>query len=472
MDGARAAAANVAGNIQNVAQNPGRAFGDVKVTVKDVAIPASAVLTQQAQAHWRMIAPLICGVIITIVTIALQAYSPATTNPGHLANLIPLAMIMGEPIISKAISVVTANPRQDSPLFGCGWLSWSLSAVMSALSQTTDIVAKPENASKVVNLEYGHARANNSFVLARILRDLEARYSGKAGGLSIQILDAGMQKQPLSWSQVFHVNVMSTAMMMVQLYVAIFAFLGAGDVNPLLFLGAGLFLMEGIANLPVWKATKFSARKDSGCNSTYALTRGNGHRHVFVIRNTHADTWNLEDMASGPTYYDYTATPEYIVIVLTALTSLALTIVSTTMSDYSALNILWILAIGTLKNVLTAALPRESWMHGISLTSVETISNDRKVMLALQELEDKYLGTGHALVKEFFPGGLNDDDQKWWDDRKAAVQEKKAVHQAAKARQAAMIKEDIKETYDVLEDVSAKKLEKEMEKAICGQQEL
>jgi hypothetical protein len=44
-----------------------------------------------------------------------------------------------------------------------------------------------------------------------------------------------------------------------------------------------------ISFMPAWVAWKFSARKDGGKQATYALLRGNGHRHVFVIRNKHKD---------------------------------------------------------------------------------------------------------------------------------------------------------------------------------------
>jgi len=472
MEGARNAAATVAGGMQNMADNPGRTYEDVKVSVKQVAVPAGAMVTRQVQHHSRMIAPLLCGVFITILTIALQYYSPAQSGHGHLSSLIPLFMIMGEPILTKAVSVVTANPRQDSPHFGCGWLSWSLSAAMTTMSKTKDLVAKPENSCKLVNLEYGHGRVNNSFVLSHILRDLEWRHERKNGGLSIEILDAGKQTGPLSWAQVFRDNAVSTATMLVQLFLAIFAYLSTGDVNPLLFFSAGLFLMEAVVNLPAWSAIKYSARKDRGCKSIYALMRGNGHRHVFIIRNVHDDAWNLEDMAGGgSTHYNYAATPERLVIILTALTFAALTIAASAMPNTSAFAILAILGMGTLKNILTAALPRKTWMHGVPLKPVETISNDRKVMVALQELETKYPGSGDALVEEFFPGGLREDEQKWWDDRKKARKEKKAAEKARKAAAAQDTKEDIIDTFDVVgeNDVSAKKLEKEMEKAIRGQ---
>lgn len=470
MDGARAAAANVAVNANNVVRNPRGIAKNIQVTVEGITVPAAAAVTHRVQSHWRMIVPLACGAFITLLMLFIQMYNPTVAERGHLASLIPLVMIMGERILSKAISVTTANPRQDCPHLGCGWLSWCLNAVTTSVSNTTDLIAKPENACRVVNLEHGHTRTNNSFVLSRILRDLESRKGSEVGGLSIEVLNAGEQVELRSWAQIFRLNSESTFALLVQLIIGFLAFSATGDITPLLFFSAGVFLMEAIVNFPAWSAAKFSARKDNGCRSTYALMRGNGHRNVFIIRNAHDDAWNLEDMASGgSSRYNYASTPERAVMFLTFVTFLAQTISATFMSDASARYILYILAVGTIQNVLIAALPRPTWAHGVWLASIDTISNDRKVMVALKELEEKYPGIADPLVKEFFPGGLREDEQKWWDDRKQVREQEKADAEAEKARLAAELKEDIKEEYDVEEDVSTKNLEKEMEKLIRGQ---
>jgi hypothetical protein len=57
----------------------------------------------------------------------------------------------------------------------------------------------------------------------------------------------------------------------------------------MLVFGTAIFLMEAIANMPAWSATRFSARKSSEKGSTYALMRGIGYRHVLVVRNVHPD---------------------------------------------------------------------------------------------------------------------------------------------------------------------------------------
>jgi hypothetical protein len=464
---AKEVAANAAGGIKNMAEKQGLTAENAKGAATNVAghlkemnNRATAAVTRQAQDNWRTFMPLFCASLLIAIMMAFDLATPSTFAHGNLAHLIPLAMLMGEPILSKALAVTTANPRQDSPQFGCGWLSWSFSAILSALADSTDLLAKPENACKVVNLKSGHPRANTSFVLSRLLRDLEAQHARGPGGLTIEVLEAGAPVTPLSGLEMARANIISTVAGLCQLGLAGYAFGRNGDLNPLFFFSAGLFLMLGITEMPVWNATKFSARKAGPKNATYALMRGNGHKHVFVIRNAHPEAWNLEDMAGGVDSYDYVATPELATIGLTALGFLLLTLTATGMSDASASPILFILGIGTFANILNAALPREAGEYGVALKSVETIANDRKVMAAIQELETKYPGSGAALAKEFFPAVLSAEEQKWWDERK---------NQAAEVKD---LKEEIVEKFDVakgVEYMETNELEVEMEKAIRGQ---
>jgi hypothetical protein len=366
-------------------------------------------------AHWTMLVPFFLALTVLGMTMyrVFTSLLFTSSNSNHIASLIPIFMILGEPILSKALAICIATPRNDSPHFGCGWLSWSLSALLPALSGTRDLLPKPEVDCKVLNLKSGQGRQNNSFVLSRVLRDLESEYEPKAGGLTIEILDTVKPTAPLSRADVFVQNSWTFIIMGTQLLIAVHAFLKFRDESIILIFGTAIFLMEAIVNMPVWRASKFSARKGKG--STYALMRGNGHRHVFIIRNMHEEASNIEDLAvGGSAQYDYCRTFEAHVLIWTFLSFLALTVLSTCLSDQSALYILIIMTLGTVGNVMHAAIPRALWMHGIALRSVETIFNDKNVMGAIQALEEKYEGLGEPLVAEIFSGGLTEEQKEWW----------------------------------------------------------
>jgi hypothetical protein len=174
-----------------------------------------------------------------------------------------------------------------------------------------------------------------------------------------------------------------------------------------------------ISFMPAWVARKFSACKDGGKQATYALLRGNGHRHVFVIRNKHKDAWNLENLASTASIrYDYLHSLEILVLACAVIIFSGLAVVSTALSDRDALFSLAILTIGTVGNTFIAVLPQKPAVHGILLKSIETITHDSKIMAALRSLKQKYAGLDEPLLKEFFPVGITKEAQAWFDNLK------------------------------------------------------
>lgn len=70
-----------------------------------------------------------------------------------------------------------------------------------------------------------------------------------------------------------------------------------------------------------------------------------------------------------------------------------------------------------LQNILVAGAAREPRAHGFNLVHRETIQT-RKVMQALQELENRYPRVGLSLLKIFFPGDLWRKEAKFWAERK------------------------------------------------------
>lgn len=77
-----------------------------------------------------------------------------------------------------------------------------------------------------------------------------------------------------------------------------------------------------------------------------------------------------------------------------------------------------------LQNILVAGAAREPWAHGINLVYRETIEN-RKVMHALQDLENRYPRVGLSLLKIFFPGDLWPNEAIFWSDRKKELDAQK-----------------------------------------------
>jgi hypothetical protein len=367
---------------------------------------------------------LFIAVISLVVTICwmCSSYNPFYTEkePNHLTTIIPLFMLLGPELVAKALAVTTTSPRNDSVCFGFGLLGYMFSLLTTAFTGLSEILPKPEIDSKVLDLRSGQGRVNKSFLLSRVLRDLESQYVPSTGGLVIEVLHAVAPAEPLSSLQGICINYRTFLVSVAQLIMACgYGFLSHGDCSVMCIFTTALFALHALTHLPAWTTQKFSARKDNGKNATHALLRGNGHRHVFVIKNTHREAWNLEDLAApGLPTYNYAQTRELPIIMAVFLIFLFLTMLATQLSYFGSITMILIIFYGNVGNLLIAGLPRAPWAHGIALEPVETIQDESKVMPALQSFEEKYPGYGAPMVKEFFPGGLSEDEKKWWDERK------------------------------------------------------
>jgi hypothetical protein len=138
----------------------------------------------------------------------------------------------------------------------------------------------------------------------------------------------------------------------------------SGAWRVLFITGAGNILALITGSLWKWKDEKFACRMVRG-PKTYILTRGNSHRHAFVIDiPTNSSSLNLEDLSirqRSKTSKLYQAT----FTVLTAAWVFILILIGG-LPDHT-----WFLfgvgLLGMAHNVIVAGLKRDSKAHGIPL---------------------------------------------------------------------------------------------------------
>ncbi|KAH4932387.1 hypothetical protein HBI39_211710 [Parastagonospora nodorum] len=381
--------------------------------ISSVLPPNKATSVRGYQSHSRMLGPLLAAFVL-MAYVSLTSLIDFRVSGSQYGILVALFLIMGESILPKTLANVSpTRPADDVAYFSMGWLSWTLSAIVTAVSGNAELLPKPEVSCKVLNLNSAQGRANDSFLLSRILHDLELKHAQKTDGLAIEVLDA------LDLDQTLKTTDMSTQVVMyAQVSFMLCAMFWHNNWQVLFLSTIGGLFIDAIAKMPAWQAQTFSARRDNGKNATYALMRGNGHNHVFIIRNTHANTYNLEDLAGAAvTRYDYTSSLELFVLGSALVGFFWLAAASMTLSTPATMYLLAIMGVGTIGNIRTVALPRSSAAHGIPLKTVDVITGI-KVLGAIQALEQKYEGCGEPLLKEFFPGGVKDQDQAWFDDLK------------------------------------------------------
>lgn len=201
-------------------------------------------------------------------------------------------------------------------------------------------------------------------------------------------------------------------------------------------IGTGLAVMTG--SLREWRIEKFQCR--TGSDSSYIITRGNGHPHVFVLFADNAKSGlYLDDLAGAVTH---ATTRTRIASIIFAVLWITFLIVAGGLKEHT-----WYLlavgALGMIQNVAVAGMPRKAAAHGIPISDLKETFGLRlkegkrpKVMKVLYDVDDRYPGLGQAIRPEFFQDfSLRPEETDEWKRRETELREKKKREKAARANQ-------------------------------------
>ncbi|KAK5071439.1 hypothetical protein LTR70_010548 [Exophiala xenobiotica] len=423
-------------------------------------------------------------------------------------GFLSLLMIIGGPVIQSALAQLT-GPSFVPICFSFGWVSYAFSTI-TALVGDGRLMPPTDYPCKVFNLETGYARTNRSWIIGRLLRDLEKPLSNEALCVSIY----GTEQRPADkkcWAGMSKSTTFGLGAIALQIGIAIVPLGLTQDWGILIITASGTVIALLTAAVPQWRVEKFACRDES--KKKIAITVGNGSRHVIVVLGE-GRTLDLEDMAGGEGprhgrpwvktgwFLDYVnsdgrtveidqeeAHREYMsqhnIItrplirwrgisvgvryyrryqndtairrpssneVMEAyaknhnlakqvqlfrglpkpfwLTRLFVTILillwTVVLISVLALkrNAWYLVAVGTVgmvQNAIVAAASREPDKRGIHLEKLPMIFIGEKVQDVLMDLDSWEAGCGRALLKEFFPAGLDvpkdRGEQDWWDEK-------------------------------------------------------
>jgi hypothetical protein len=315
----------------------------------------------------------------------------------------------------------------------------------------------------VVTTKNGYIRSNNSWVLSRVLRDLDhwmdasvrtkldvmlsdrhnyMKSHTKPGtpvpkpektGLCIAVYEPCRSRRAgspvhdkLYWS--------GFLVALLQLSVAAIPFITHQDWSTLAITASGIILAFLSGALPQWRREKWFSRRNS--TNHYILTRGNGAQYaIMILGNGHG--LNLEDLAFGTENLDTVSSgwrPRSYLFGLGCLW-IALLVAAAGLSQPS-----WYLlivgGIGMLHNLAVAGWRRNPSALGIHLVFSKVVGH-MSTMDALLELESCYGNAGRCLLPIFFPGALLPHEVAQWDALKAKFEKEKAIkNEAIKAGEA------------------------------------
>lgn len=346
------------------------------------------------------------------------------SNPSDILSLL---LLVGGDVVQRALAQQTGGhyPLPTPVVFSFGWVAYTFLGLLSAVGDKT-FLPSPEFPATVFSTEWGYNRQNNSWVIARLIRDFEelwmppevkeqlaamlAQTQRKKAGLCVSVFqasskpgtDAGVPRRDFLWWGGYLVAAL-------QLGIAIIPWArdGVWEIFAITVLGTVLAFMT--ASLPHWTEEKWTCNKTS--NKTFVLTRGNGAQHAIAIIGA-GRSLDFEDMAtSSSERRSYFLGKPLINIVLTILWCGLL------ISVDGIHNQTWFLvavgAIGTIYTVIVAGAPRQPESYGVYLEYLDVIVQS-KVMKTLQATETRYPGLGRSMLRTFFPGDLRTEEAEWW----------------------------------------------------------
>lgn len=359
------------------------------------------------------------------------------------AEVLAVLLILGGDIIQKAIAQ-NVGRRFVPVAFSFGWVAYALTATMSIFGDQF-LIPEPDNTVYVINPRSGNVKRNESWLLGRLVRDLEFLVDDKlkdkkkkkgilitrwtAGNTYETIEKRSQKKQQVQQETQFEGT--HRDLIWWSYFLVLITQLGVATFPPmfvhhhrnwriLYITGAGNILSVATASLRVWRDEKFRCRPTKK-PITFVLTRGNGHRHAFVIEvNAGISSHNLEDLAiRRPCEIDRLTKVSF--IFSTGFWVFLLISIGGLEEDTWYLLIVGI--VGTIHSLVVAGSRRTAKAHGVPLEAADPLvvedprdpeKYDQGQMAALKSAEEAKPGIGLALLRIFFPGDLG-DDQAYWD---------------------------------------------------------
>ncbi|KAJ5474579.1 hypothetical protein N7475_004145 [Penicillium sp. IBT 31633x] len=351
---------------------------------------------------------------------ASESFRAQWVNP---ADLFSILLIIGGDVIQLALAAVSGGPITPVT-FSFGWVTYAISALLTALSEDRLMPSSPDFSLRVINLSTGYMRFNRSWTLGRVFQNYEywmpaeveqrlqhhpvlyqdaeagiaeLEMSAKATAttetcpnsrkfvsphqarLCVAVYEWALDgRHPVARPGRDWVYWLGIVVTVIQLGISAIPFGLYRDWSIFLVTVAGTILAYASGALPQWRKEKWACRTLDK-RKDVALTLGNGTQHVVVVLGAKGGL-DLEDMAGGQLLDDGEArahrgrlmrlmspgtTTRTLTFVLAVLWLLLL--LSSTGIQTNAWYLLAVGGTGMLQNLIAAGAPRQPAMLGIPI---------------------------------------------------------------------------------------------------------
>jgi hypothetical protein len=302
-------------------------------------------------------------------------------SPGDVLSLL---LLIGGDIVQKAIAQLvgrTIQPFKGSKLeigiapvaFSFGWVAYAFTNLLSAVGEK-QLMPTADQPSIAVNCENAFIRSNQSWALARLLRDYESGHEIDTRGsdsIRIDIFELGVHSKP----SIDNVWWLGWLTMIVQIGVAIVPWVLHGDWGIMMILLCGTFMALLTCALPQWRDEKWAGRILNS-DKVVCLTRGNGHYHIMVIIGR-AGAWDIETLATATR----APRPETTIVSLILAVLWTCLLISVSGLKANSWYLIGVGGLGMLQNIYAAGAERQpgtSDFHLMEYSPMPTIIGKRR----------------------------------------------------------------------------------------------
>lgn len=187
-------------------------------------------------------------------------------NPGDVLSLL---LLIGGDIMQKAIAPLierTTRPFKGRNLdigiapvaFSFRWVAYAFTNLLSTVGEK-QLMPTADQPSVVVNCENAFLRSNQSWILARLLRDHEARHEIDASGgdsIRIDMFELDLHSKPSTKS----VWWLGWLIVIIQVGIALVPWILHGDWGIMMVVLCGNFMALLTYSLPQWRDEKWAGR--------------------------------------------------------------------------------------------------------------------------------------------------------------------------------------------------------------------
>ncbi|KAF7887149.1 uncharacterized protein EAF02_003796 [Botrytis sinoallii] len=337
------------------------------------------------------------SVNITNPTTTADYFASQWVDPSDIFSVL---LLLGPEIVQQAVAQLAG--RTITPVaFSFGWVAYSAKALLSMIGDGRLMPETDMLNTLVIGADSKHVRTASSWILGRLLRDLDDRYDKEMEGEESHVPPSQSVSARPGFTEkekgISHQQGKPWEALQISVYQVINQDghnHGVPHCDWVWYSGFVVILGQLVIAMLPWVLY----------GQWVTLTQGNGSRHAVVILGEKKGGLDLEILARGTR----TSAPSRVTRLAVAL--LAIQWIGLLITADGLVIDTWYLlgigALGSIQNVIAAGARRSPSALGVHIRDIGQPIRGNRVADVLKAAERQYPGLGMSLVPIFFPGSM------------------------------------------------------------------